>query len=166
MFPVWQFSCRDSTECCPGIVSIYFLNPLLTVAVAQWLPVRKSISCSTFTEFLYSKTWLIRNSVIQNFTIIWILVWIYVPRRKFQKRWIEVSVYWTSNLSLHYTTWNGNLWQWWHDRRLHIVPTGAILILPTNCSLIKKIFWIIEVLQNSRLFFGPLNSKLTGFYCT
>jgi hypothetical protein len=33
-------------------------------------------------NYEYNKTWLIQNSVIQNFIIIWNLVWTYAPSRK------------------------------------------------------------------------------------
>jgi hypothetical protein len=37
MFLVWQFFCKESTECCPGIVSRYFCKLLLTIPVAPMI---------------------------------------------------------------------------------------------------------------------------------
>jgi hypothetical protein len=45
--------CRESIECCPGIVSRYFVNFCIQFRWPQWLQVWQSISCSTFSEFLY-----------------------------------------------------------------------------------------------------------------
>jgi hypothetical protein len=45
--------CRESIDCCPGIVSRYFVNFYLQFRWSQWLLVWHSILCSTFSEFLY-----------------------------------------------------------------------------------------------------------------
>jgi hypothetical protein len=52
--PSMAVFCRESVECCPGIVSRYFCKLLLTIPVAPMISIMtKSISCSTFSEFLY-----------------------------------------------------------------------------------------------------------------
>jgi hypothetical protein len=51
--PSMAVFCRESIECCLGIVSRYFCKLLLTVSVPRWLLVWQSISCSTFAAFLY-----------------------------------------------------------------------------------------------------------------
>jgi hypothetical protein len=51
--PSMAVFCRESIECCPGIVYRCFLNFCLQLRWPQWLLVWRSISCSTHSEFLY-----------------------------------------------------------------------------------------------------------------
>jgi hypothetical protein len=54
VFFFWGGGCRESIECCPVVVSRYFVILYLQFCWPEWLSVWQSISCSTFTEFLYS----------------------------------------------------------------------------------------------------------------
>jgi hypothetical protein len=51
--PSMAVFCRESTECCPGIVSRYFRKLLLTIPVAPVISGMTNISCFIFSEFLY-----------------------------------------------------------------------------------------------------------------